>query len=183
MEPPPEFLSEDFDSPPEDHTYRPALPNRGGEIIAWLCAASVALLNVLLFQLTGGSPPLAAALIVLFASVGALISFGNWMDLRTSIRVGGDGVQFSSPLRRVELVWNEILELHALRIGKGWRIVVRGKGRAFHFRTPTSIALGSGPGMMVGFPEGERLAGLICGRAGLKMLTREAHGWVARRRT
>ncbi len=181
MDKPPDFLSGDLEPPSEGEVFRPADPSRRGEAIAWLCAVAVALLGGAVFWRTGRMPPLTVSLLALFVVAGALISFGNWMDRSTRIQIDGPRLSYTSPLRKVRLRLEEVSEVWAIPAGRGWRIVVRGPGMSFQYRTGSTISLGATREMPIGFPEGRRLAAAIRKGAGLGPPEAADRGWVSRK--
>jgi hypothetical protein len=85
---------------PESKTYSPELLPRRGEFTAWaLTIAS----TLGLYFLAGSDPvPLLAwFFVVFFAFSAASISLGNWMDRRTFIHIGSDGLIFENGLRKI----------------------------------------------------------------------------------
>lgn len=178
---PPRFLGSDNGSQSAaDETFRAAPADRRSEALAWILALGFASL-ALVGQWRGeGLTRFSAQLAAFFGVIGLWISFGNWIDRRTSIEVSDASLRYRSPLRSIMLGWKDVDELWAIPSGSSWRIVVRGGGVHFGFRTPSKLRLGR-RSVQVGFPGGERLAGLIQGLSGLGRPTRSKDGWVCTR--
>jgi hypothetical protein len=111
-----------------------------------------------------------------------MISFGNWLEMRTSISVSSSGIHYQSPIRRVHLTWENVDCLGALKSRLGWRVLVEGEGGRFNFRTGGRIAIGSLEAPLTGYPDGERLASIIRGMAGLAAPTLEEGIWLSGRK-
>lgn len=180
MNEPPVFLQTPG-TPPVAATLRPVAPDRRGELIAWVCALGAGL-AVLAFRWGLGSlPPVLPLLAVAFGLAGLVISFGNWVDRRTQIRFGDEGLAYESPLRRVHLSWEEVQEVWYLPGRRGGRVVVRGEERGFQYRTLADLSLGESRRFAFGIEGGDRLAGWIRVRAGLGEPRWEERAWVCRR--
>jgi hypothetical protein len=121
-------------------------------------------------------------LFVLFLVGAVMVSFGNWIDRQTRIRIDADQVEFHSPLRRLAIAWERVESLTAVPTASGWRILVAGNGEFFQFRTESVLGQGTDAAMPVGVQGGERLARLICSNAGLGPPIFEHPRWVCRRK-
>ena len=179
---PPEFLTYPVFSNNQE-TFRPIPPNRRGELVAWLSALTVTLSIVILHLLRGSVPCYAFGILVFLFTASLLISYGNWMESRTSIQVSETGIRFASPVRRLSFSWPDIDCLAALKTRVGWRVMVEGEQGSFTFRTGGKIAIGSLEAPLTGYPDGERLASLIRGMAGLAAPIQEEGIWFSRRET
>lgn len=177
MEEPPEFLA---DPPPELElgAYRPTLASRRGELIAWLTALGTGVGTAILALRLGQLPSLGLGLTLLLIFVSVLISFGGWMERNTALTLEEDRIHYRSPVRDVQLGWDEIKTLQALEAGRGWKIRVEGQEGQFSFRTASSLRFGSFDEMPLGFSEGEQLAGYIRAQAGLSPPSKRSGGWV-----
>lgn len=176
MEEPPEFLAD----PPSDlrlGTYRPTLASRRGELIAWLSALGTGVGTAILALRLGQLPSFGLGLTLFLIFVSILISFGGWMERNTALTLREDGIHYRSPVRDVEMGWDEIVRLRAEGAGRGWKIRVEGREGQFSFRTASSLRLGTYDEMPLGFSEGERLAGIIRSRAELSPPARGSGGW------
>jgi hypothetical protein len=161
-------------------TFLPVKPNRRGEFLAWGCSFSLAVTAVVQARVTEGFPYTAVLLLAFFFLAGATTSFGNWLERRTSVLVTPEGVTYTSPIRNVSLAWEQIDTLTALPAGQGWRLVVQGTGRMFQFRTPVPLGEGGREAVPIGFPDGERMAGLIRSQARLNAPMEKDGAWVCR---
>jgi hypothetical protein len=160
--------------------FRAAEANRRSEALAWLLAlvfATVALVGSWSGQ---GPTRFSAELAAFFGVIGIWIKFGNWIDRRTAIEVSAAGICYRSPLRSIWLDWKDVDELWAIPSGSSWRIVVRGHGLRFGFRTSSELRVGK-RSVQMGFPDGERLARLIRGLSGLGRPAGSKDGWLCTR--
>lgn len=176
----PEFLSFPLFTNREE-TFAPAMPNRRGEAIAWLCAAGVGI-AIAVIKLRGGTvTSVSIFLIVFFVGAGSLISLGNWMDANTTVLVSRNGLTYRNPLRTTELAWGSLESLEATSNRGGWRIVVEAQATRFAFSTSLKVRFGSRTVMLGGFPDGDRLAALIRGMAGLSEPQHRGRSWISNR--
>jgi len=179
----PDFLETDNRSQPvADDVFRPASASRQSEALAWAAAISFALLALAGLLRGTGPVPFSAELASFFGVASLWISLGNWIDRRTAIEVSDAGIRYRSPLRNLSLGWADIDGLWAIPSGSSWRIVVRGPGARFGFRTSSELRVGQGS-LQVGYPHGERLGGLICRRASLSQPVGSNGEWICTRRT
>lgn len=180
MAPLPDFLYETVDASGVE-TFQPWVGQRRAEALAW---ASCLLIGVFLGFLNMRGEPLPCmglGLFALFLAGAMLVSFSNWIDRHTRIRIDADQVEFRSPLRKVAIAWESLESLTAVRAASGWRILVAGAEEYFQFRTESILGQGTRAAMAVGIQGGVRLARLICSKAGLGQPTFEKSGWVSRR--
>lgn len=161
--------------------FKPIPVSRRGEFLAWSGTLFVGAVGVYVLWKTKGISLFTPAIFFMLLMVASIISFGNWVDRRTSIRISSEMVFYRSPIRKVELGLNAIESLWAVPAGRGWRILVRGEGQLFHFRTGIHLESRSGAEMHTGIEGGERLAGIIRHGAGLSALEHEDGVWVCRR--
>ncbi len=177
---PPDFLTR-IQSLPGDVTYRPFAPNRRGERVAWACTGFLGVtVAVILWR---GAPVSIFALVLLlfFLLASLLISYGNWMDTRLAILTTPQHVFYRSPLRKVALVWDAIVEIRVVKVGRGWRVAVIGQDGYFTFRTGCELGSHSGQKLRIGIDGGERLAAYVCSMARLSTPVRDGEMWVCRR--
>jgi hypothetical protein len=162
--------------------FRASPANRRSETLAWTLALGLAL-SALVGRWRGAQAALfIAELAAFFVVISLWISLGNWIDRRSSIDISGTGVRYRSPLRTISLDWKVIDDLWAIPSGSSWRIVVRGQGARFSFRTSSELRVGR-RSVKVGYPEGERLARSIRLRSGLSRAARANGDWVCSRQT
>jgi hypothetical protein len=176
----PGFLLNDA-PPPDEAVFRPAPVDRRGEGVAWLLSLALAGGLFLLRRLSGGVPWLGLVFLALLVALAALVSIGNWLEARTSIRIDGDGIEERTPLRSVRLAWGEVAELWAWPASLGWRILVRGAGGQILFRTGERMSSPRGAELRLGFPEGERMAAHVRSASRLSLPERQDAGWACRR--
>jgi hypothetical protein len=152
----------------EENEFRPVLMSRRGEWTAW--GLSAAVLVVWVAQTIFKQPVLGSFIwLGFFFLLSALaISLGNWVDRRTAIRVHPDRIGFENGLRKVDLAWDQIVEVETLSSSWGERVRVYGlQGRRFDFRMLKELRLGSDVKDRTGFVQGEQILKLILDRAGL----------------
>jgi hypothetical protein len=167
--------------PEREERFHPARPNRRGEVFAWLSSIGMAAVILIAAYRAGGLRFLPLMLFLVFFTAGVMISFGNLMDANTWVSTSPVGIQYHSPLRHVRLNWHEVQQLSARPLGRGWRITVVGDGGYFRFRTGVLLQRDSDRQFSFGFPEGERLVGLILGGAALSAIRKEEAVWQCRR--
>jgi len=179
---PPEFLT----TPPvpvmSEETFRPAVTGRRGVFTAWAGVASLAVLSVVMGWRTQRFPTVAFGLLVFFLLAAVFTSLGSSMDRRTSVRVSPHGLVYSSPLRTLHLDWDQVQEMRVVMAGQGWRLVIRGGGRQFHFRVMAPPEEDSAESYPAGIQEGEGLVALIRAGARLGRPERENEDWILRPR-
>lgn len=150
----------------EPKEYYPELLPRRGEWLAWSAGLG---LMVGLFLLNAQTGEISitywifAGLIIFFAMS---ISLGNWMDRRSVIRVGQNGIDFNNGLRSVQMTWSEINSVLVTPTQLGKRIQVQGTRSHFAFKTFWQSKLG-GQEMRTGFPDGQQILDIIQRESGL----------------
>jgi hypothetical protein len=151
---------------PESKTYSPELLPRRGEFTAWaLTIAS----TLGLYFLAGSDPvPLLAwFFVVFFAFSAASISLGNWMDRRTFIHIGSDGLIFENGLRKIHLVWAEVEEVRTSQAQWGISVQVIGRQVHFAFSTLGEMQFRGKVRARTGFADGKLILDEIIRAAGL----------------
>jgi hypothetical protein len=147
--------------------FHPVLNSRRGELIAWGSALLVAA-GWLVLALSGnrvpGSVPF-LGIVLLLASLS--ISLGNWMDRRTRLELGLDGVHFQNGLRDVQLSWDEILQIQVYPGKWGKRVSVIGPASHFEFRTLGEVSVQGETKGRMGFVDGARILQEMLQTAGL----------------
>jgi hypothetical protein len=138
-----------------DREFHPELLSRRGELTAWGLALVVGLAWVVYAQ-SGRNAPVVFLILEAFLLFSALsISFGNWMDRRTVIRLRPGGIEFENGLRKASLKWEEINRVEVFPSAWGKKVQVIGSGAHFSFRTLGEVSyLGESRGRL-GFAEGE----------------------------
>jgi hypothetical protein len=162
---------------PIEGEHRPELLERRGEAIAWL----LALLSAAAWAWTASSGAagtiLLPVLAVLLALTAAAISLGNWMDRRTRLRITESGLAYENGLRRVEIPWSEVVEVHAMPTRNGKRVSVAGDKAFFTFRTLGEIQVGGEVKGRIGFVRGEEIFRHIVLQAGLQIVEGKGEGY------
>ncbi len=118
----------------EVHEFRPELMPRRGEINAWLLTAAAALGLFFLNQTLDIVPGWAWIFCAFLAFSALSISFGNWMDRKTRVRLDADGISFENGLRRVRLGWPEVQKVAVLPARWGKSVQVLGEKSHFGFQ-------------------------------------------------
>lgn len=181
MDQAPDFLLHPHQAELSERVYQPSPPERRGETLAWLCTGGVLLAGLIVQLASGSFPELAAGLAATFGLAAALITFGNWMESGTSIRISRRGIHYRSPLRNVASTWDEVQRLRAAPLRQGWRIAVTCHGGRFLFRTAGRLELGSSESMLLGIQGGRELVETIVKRAQLNEIVADEGAWIATR--
>ncbi|HEY5670190.1 MAG TPA: hypothetical protein VIS10_09355 [Anaerolineales bacterium] len=156
-----------------DREYHPELIPRRGEWIAWGSTLVVSAAWIIL-RLSGQSVFVAVpflAITLLLVAMG--ISLGNWMDRRTVIHLGDDGVKFDNGLRNVNLSWPEVHQVRVLPSRFGKKVQVFGEQVYFSFRTLGEVHLQGELKGRMGFEKGEEILRQIVLMSGLQIMERE----------
>lgn len=152
----------------EPREFRPILLPRRGEFFAWLSAV-LSILAWLILRLRGGILLLIVPFMAFFFLFAALsISFGNWVDRRTLLRLESSGVSFRNGLRNVHLEWSEINRMEVLNSSLGSKVRVYGERAHFDFRTLGEFKVGGEVKGRMGFAEGETILVTMLKYSGLK---------------
>ncbi|GAB4579901.1 MAG: hypothetical protein Fur0022_26400 [Anaerolineales bacterium] len=131
-----------------------------GEVTGWILTLVVlgtaTVLRIYASDWANAALILATILILATAS----ISFGNWMDRKTVIRLDHRGISFSNGVRRTALAWDEIQAIRVLPAQWGARQVQvigetpRGKAH-FEFRTLATVYYQGTERGRTGFADGD----------------------------
>ncbi len=137
------------------------LPLRG-EITSWILALIV-LSTATILRVNGASwGGMALLFAVIFVLSAASISFGNWMDRQTVIRIERDHLTFTNGVRNTALTWKEIQAVRVLPDKWGAKQIQvigetpRGK-QHFEFRTLGTVNYQGQERGSTGFAEGEQI--------------------------
>ena len=98
----------------EPREFQPILLSRRGELFAWLTAILSILAWLILRWKVSALLSIIPFLAVFFVFAALSISFGNWVDRRTLLRLEPTGVSFRNGLRNVHLEWSEINRMEVL---------------------------------------------------------------------
>lgn len=161
----------------EPRAFSPATVNRKVEIKTWICVLAIALVVIVLYTQTGLTSFISIFLLAIIVLSAILISFSNWMDTRTFVEVSPAQLRYSSPVRKVTMRWDEVKSLWATTAGRGWRITILSDDRHFMYRIGDQPDGNTGQTINMGFPEGELLAQIIHGMAGLGKSIQMDNSW------
>lgn len=150
----------------EEKTYFPELLSRQGEITAWALDAATALGLFFLSQ-RSALPFWAWFLFALLLFSAVSISLGNWMDRRTSIRLGPKGVDYENGLRKIHLEWDMIRQVRIAPARWGTSVQVIGRQAYFAFSTLGEMRYQGQVRGRTGFAAGREIMDEIIRSAGL----------------
>ena len=168
----------EFDIPDNRHVYsnlpleaqtvfHPELLSRRGEFIAW-GTSLIVFLGWLILSLNGRQVPFAVPFLGIILVLAALaISLGNWMDLKTELRLDADGVTYENGLRFAALKWNEINEISVFPSKWGKKVHVSGATAHFNLRTLGEVKVQDEVKGRMGFAEGDKILSVILEQANL----------------
>jgi hypothetical protein len=136
--------------------YKTELISRRGEFTAWGLAllSLAALVGLVLTDY---------ALFWMYFFVGFLwfaalsISLGNWMDRRTEIVIGPEGVSYQNGLRYSRLAWNDIQSVRTFPATWGEVVQVLGDKQHFEFKTLGEVKFRGEVRGRVGFALGREI--------------------------
>lgn len=156
--------------------YRPELLSRRGELIAWLSAFFVAI-GWFILRLKHYPITPALSVVGIFLLISAVsISLGNWMDRKTLIRLDEHGIHYENGLRRIQMSWPEIREVHVSPVSWGRKVQVIGQKGYFAFRTLGEVRVGGELKGRMGFAQGDQILDQIVANSQLEMLVRPDGG-------
>jgi hypothetical protein len=157
---------------PENKTYTPELLSRQGELVAWVLAAAAAL-GLIILSLRAALPFWAWFPFALLFFSAASMSLGNWVDRKTCIRLGDDGVFFENGLRNSRLSWDAIKEVRTAPARWGTSVQVLGMQTHFSFSTLGEMKFQGQLRGSTGFASGREIFDEIIRLAGLTKTTRD----------
>ncbi len=152
----------------EPREFQPILLSRRGELFAWLTAILSILAWLILRWKVSALVSIIPFLAVFFVFAALSISFGNWVDRRTLLRLEPTGVSFRNGLRNVHLEWSEINRMEVLNSSLGSKVRVYGEKAHFDFRTLGEFRVSGEVKGRMGFAEGETILSTILKFSGLK---------------
>ena len=150
-------------------TYTPELIPRQGEITAWALTV-LAGAGLYFLSLRSALPFWAWFLFGILAFSAVSISFGNWMDRHTLIRLEEKGVAYENGLRKTFLPWDAIREIRTAPARWGISVQVIGLQSHFAFSTLGEMQFQGQVRGRTGFSEGAKILDRIIQSAGLKMM-------------
>ena len=165
------FSSRQTENMTLNKTYTPELIPRQGDINAWLLAVAAAA-GLYFLSLRSALPFWAWFFVALLAFSAFSISFGNWMDRKTFIRIDDRGVAYENGLRKSYLTWDMIREIRTAPARWGTSVQVIGQQSHFAFSTLGKMQFQGQERGRTGFAEGDEIFDSLVSAAGLTaMLT------------
>ena len=156
----------------ENKTYIPELLSRQGEMNAWALAAAAAF-GLYFLSLRETLPFWTWFLFAIFAFSAGSISLGNWMDRKTHIRLGAEGIFFQNGLRKTQLDWDAINEVRTAPARWGTSVQVIGTRNHFAFSTLGEMEFQGQVRGKTGFADGKEILDEIIRQAGLLKTIRD----------
>jgi hypothetical protein len=158
--------------------FRPILLSRRGEALAWL-STSLMLVGWIILIVRGQDVPNFAPFMTIFLILASLsISLGNWVDRKSVIYLGDQGVEFLNGLRHVTLTWEQVQQVEVAGSTWGNKVQVYGDLVHFSFRALGEVkAYGEVKGRM-GFEQGDLIVEKIIMNAHLKEIARDGNRFV-----
>jgi hypothetical protein len=148
--------------------FRPLIENRRTELFAWILAV-IMILTSLFNPIASGIGQLFTIILVGFFSLSAIfISFGNWLERRTSLTLADAGIEYKNGIRHVRINWKEIKEVRIYPSGKGSKVVVYGDYGHFSFQTLTEVLKDGKVKVRYGFEKGAEILKMILQRSDLR---------------
>ncbi|MCS7248776.1 MAG: PH domain-containing protein [Anaerolineales bacterium] len=141
----------------DEEVFTPEPPTRNGERNAWLVAFLMVALWLIFKVAHWQTPPALAVLVALTLGVAILISLANWVERKTLLAIGSEGIRFENGLRRVYLAWDEIEQVRVRPTLWGRRVQVRGKATQFAFYTLGELKYRGMVRAKTGFAQGEEI--------------------------
>jgi hypothetical protein len=148
--------------------FHPELMPRRSEAVAWLAGIGM-LIGLFLATSRWGAQSFVFwtfEALLLFSAVS--ISLGNWMDRRSIIRMGVDGIAFENGVRSVRLSWPEVQNVAVVPTRLGKRVQVQGAQSHFTFKTMSESTL-AGQQIRTGFADGQEILETVLKECGLQV--------------
>lgn len=139
---------------------------------AWALTAAAAL-GLYFLSLRAALPFWAWFLFAILAFSSASMSLGNWMDRKTFISLGVEGLAFENGLRAVHLTWDAIKEVRTAPARWGTSVQVIGAQTHFTFSTLGEMQFQGQLRGKTGFGAGKEILDEIIRSAGLTKTTRD----------
>lgn len=147
--------------------FRPQIGSRRTELFAWLLAI-IMFLSSWFSPLKSSIGQLFTVILVGFFILSAgLISFGNWLDRRTYIRLTERGIEFRNGILNVRMDWEEIMEVRVFPSIQGNKVVIYSGHQHFSFQTLTELSSNGKVKVRYGFEKGEEIREMILRRLNL----------------
>jgi len=154
----------------ETREFRPELMPRRGEMNAWLLAVAATVGLLVLNQTLDVVPGWTWVFCGFLAFSALSISFGNWMDRQTRVRLETDGISFENGLRRVRLGWREVQNVAVVPARWGKSVQVIGEKSHFGFKTLGEVQFQGEVRGRTGFSEGQAILEVILRETGLVLV-------------
>jgi hypothetical protein len=148
--------------------FRPLIGNRRTELFAWILAIITLLGSWFSPVLLGIGHLFTVFLVVFFVLSAVLISFGNWLERHTTLKLADTGIEYKNGIRLVRVNWKDIKEVRVYPSGKGSKVVVYSGHEYFSFQTLTEVSTGSKVKIRYGFDKGEEILEMILQRSNLQ---------------
>jgi hypothetical protein len=153
---------------------------RRGEWVAWMIALALALAMALQTVLSGSVDAIVRVLFIIVLIAACLITYANWMERNTLVCVSPAGVEYRSPLRKVELRYSQIQEIWLAPSRSAWRISVLGETGHFNFQTLVTLESIAGSAIM-GIAGGKQLAAHLIRASGMLNPDNQDGIWIWKR--
>ena len=160
------------DTHPEE-IFHPELLPRKGEFVAWGLTLITTIVWLVLTFLNSTNILLIFLLFLVFMFSAIIISLGNWMDRRTTIKILQEELIYHDGLREIRLSWEYITKVEVFPSNWGKKVRVLGVSRRFSFRTLGEVTMGGELKGLLGFKDGEKILRTIIQRSGLVLINSE----------
>ena len=133
----------------------PELISRRGESNAWMLTGVVSAAMAIMYWKLESIPVAAWIFWALLLFSGLSISLGNWVERKTIMQIGADGIMFQNGLRNVDMSWHEVKKVNVLPLRWGKSVQVIGESAHFEFRTLGEVEFQGESRGRLGFVQGE----------------------------
>jgi hypothetical protein len=161
----------------EVREYRPELIPRRGEMIAWTGFLAVGVVWLVLYLTDQRVIFVIPAMFAILFISAFLISLGNWIDRRTVIRIGAEGIEFQNGIRKVRLAWEDVNEIYVVPSRWGNRVQVSSPSNTFAFHTLGEVRMHGELKGRMGFEMGEEILRQMVLKSGLQIVDRQGEGY------
>ena len=164
-----------------EEEYQPELISRRGEYIAWGTFVLAGATWVFLLVLGTDIHSALRFLTIFLLGSSLMISFGNWMDRKTKLRITPDKLYYQNGLRRAGFDWNEIQKVEVYPSSWGDKVRVKSFQQHFSFRTLGEVEMKGEVKARMGFAKGEEILKVIIENAGLEDTQKTNSGYTYQR--
>ena len=151
-----------------EQEFRPELTSRRGELMAWVSAVALGVAMFLAGRLWISIPSFLWIFEGFLAFSALSISLGNWMDRKSVIRLGAEGIAFENGLRSVRLNWSEVQNVAVSETRMGRRVQVIGPTSHFAFKMLNELNP-NGQVFRTGFAAGQKILDTVVRSSGLQL--------------